>query len=323
MREKLKAGYYVLQKILRKDTKLLRKIKEKNLIVVLNLHQVSPHRNPYWSPLYPEIFDDLLGFLKKHFEIVLFRDLNEIKSEKPLAILSFDDGYYNFIEYALPILEKHKLQVNMNIIPSCVESGEPMWNIKLYDFLNTAPKNLVDEIYLPEFNYKLKDESLTSKTQYGLRISRFLKNRSRAERAELWQGIEYLMQKHSFQLTRMMNRSEIKEIAEDHEIGVHSFSHESMEFEDSAFFENDLQKCISYFNQELEMPLETYAFPNGSYRTRQIEVLIDKKIKNILLVGEDYAEQGKNIFPRFTIYGSSKLETRFQGLGFNRMIKTI
>lgn len=318
MREKLKAGYYLLQKILRKDAQILEEIRQNNYIVVLNLHQVSPHQNPFWGPLHPKIFDGLLSFLKRRFDVILFRELNQIESEKPLAILSFDDGYYNFVEYALPILEKHELRANMNIIPRCVESGEPMWNLKLYDFLNVAPKQLIDEIRLPGFTLSLRGESFTHKVKFGLEISRFLKNRSRAEREELWNGIEKLMQKCDFPLTRMMNREEVKEIAKNQEIGVHSFSHESMGFEENSFFEEDLQKCLDYFGKKIQIPLETYAFPNGSYRTEQIEILRNKGIKHILLVDEDYARPNNNVFPRFTIYGSSTLEANFQGLGFNK-----
>src|SRR5688572_19632058 len=125
MREKLKAVYFLIQKLLRKDARLLEKIRREDLLVVLNLHQVSPHRNPFWSPMHPQIFEDLLVFLKENFEVVLFKDLNSANSKKPKAVLSFDDGYYNFIEYAAPLLEKHRFRANMNVIPSCVESGEP------------------------------------------------------------------------------------------------------------------------------------------------------------------------------------------------------
>jgi peptidoglycan/xylan/chitin deacetylase (PgdA/CDA1 family) len=318
MKENLKSIYYFLQKILRKDVKLLQKMRRENLVTVLNLHQVSPHNNPFWSPLKPEIFDDLLSFLKENFEVTLFSEIDKVKSEKPLAILSFDDGYYNFVEYAVPILEKYGLRANMNIIPSCAESGEPMWNIKLYDFLNSAPKKLIDEIRFAEFDHRLKDESFGSKVQYGLKISRFLKNRPRRERLELYGEIEKLMKKCDFQLTRMLNAEEIKQIARNHEIGVHSFSHESMEFEETSFFEEDLQKCQNYFSEKLQIPLEIYAFPNGSYRKEQIKILQDKNIKHVLLVGEDYAKKKEKVFPRFTIYGSSRLETRFQSLGFNK-----
>ncbi len=318
MKEHLKTGYYFLQKILRKDAALLGKIRRENLVTVLNLHQVSPHENPFWSPLKPEIFDYLLSYLKENFEVVPFGEIESAKARKPLAVLSFDDGYYNFYEFAAPLLKKHALRANMNIIPSCVESGEPMWNIKLYDFLNSASKTLIDEIKLPEFEHRLTGENFAAKVQYGLKISRFLKNRPRREREELWQQIEDLMNNSDFPKTRMMNREEIREIAETHEIGVHSFSHESMEFESDAFFADDFEKCADYFENKLKLPLEIYAFPNGSYRKEQIGVLRERGIKHILLVGENYANISESVFPRFTIYGSSKLETRFQALGINR-----
>ena len=320
MREKLKTAYFFFQKFLRKDARLLEKIRREDLLVVLNLHQVSPHQNPFWSPMHPQIFEDLLVFIKKNFEVLLFGELNSSNSKKPLAILSFDDGYYNFIEYAAPLLEKHGLRANMNVIPSCVENGEPMWNIQLYDFLNSAPKSLIDEIRLPAFEYRLKDESFGSKVQYGLKISRFLKNRPRREREELLREIENAMRKSEFQLTRMMNTEEIRQIAEIHEIGVHSFSHESMEFEENSFFEDDLQKCLKYFDEKLQIPLEIYAFPNGSFRLEQIEILRKYGIKYKLLVGEEYARKDADVFPRFTIYGGTKLENRFQALGFNKKI---
>ncbi|MBS1792984.1 MAG: polysaccharide deacetylase family protein [Acidobacteria bacterium] len=320
MKEHLKKGYFVLQKILRRDAGLLRKIRREKLVTVLNLHQVSPHENPFWSPLRPEIFDDLLGFLKDRFEVVLFSELAAAPGEKPPAVLSFDDGYYNFLEFAAPLLKKHGLRANMNVIPSCVESGAPMWNVRLYDFLNSASRKAIDGIALPGFDHRLANESFAAKVRYGLKISRFLKNRPRLEREELWQRLEELIENAGFSRTRMMSRDEIREIAGTHEIGVHSYSHESMKFEEDAFFEDDFEKCVDYFKDKLELPLEIYAFPNGSYRPEQVAFLQNRGIRHILLVGEDYAPRGTNVYPRFTLYGASKIEARFQALGFNRKI---
>jgi len=296
------------------------KIERENLVVVLNLHQVSPHQNAFWPPLHPEVFDDLLGFLKENFELLLFCELAEIRSKKPLAVLSFDDGYYNFIEYGLPLLDKHGARANMNIIPACVESGRPMWNIQLYDFLNAAPLSLVNDVRLPGFSYKLEKNDNRDKLLYGLRISRFLKQRSRTERQEMWSGVENVMRKGEFSLTRMMSRDDVKNIAGKCEIGVHSYSHESMEFEGNSFFEDDLEKCRAYFRDELKLPLHTYAFPNGSFRNEQVDILRKSGIKNILVVGEDYAKKGQDVIPRFTIYGPSIAETKFQALGINKKI---
>jgi len=318
MREKLKAGYYLLLDALGRDAWLLERIKREKLLVVLNLHQVSPHENPFWPPLHPKIFDGLLEFLKAHFEIVLFGDPQATKNEKPLAILSFDDGYHNFVEYAVPLLEKHGVRANMNIIPACVESGQPVWNVQLYDFLKAAPRALIDEITFPGIDLRLKNERYESKVHYGLGISRFLKNRPRNERCELWKGLERIMQRHEFSFTRMMNRQEVLQISESNDVGAHSYSHESMEFEDNSFFENDLAKCHEYFREQLNLPLETYAFPNGSFRSEQVAILENNGIRNILIVGEDFSRPNNSIFSRFTIYGSSIGEVKYQALGINK-----
>ena len=228
----LKKIYFGVLKSLRWEKAVLSHLQRNNLLTVLNFHKVSPHPNPFWSPLHPQIFEDLIVFLKNNFDVVLFRELDEIKSEKPLVILSFDDGYGDFVEYAMPILEKHKVRANMNIIPVCVESGEPVWLTKLYDFLNVAPLSLINEIILEGFDYRLKDDSFENKLQYSLLISAFLKNRSYLERKKYWKEIEKVIDKLDFSLTRMMSRQEVLEILSIHEIGAHSFSHLTSELDD-------------------------------------------------------------------------------------------
>jgi len=161
LKESLKGLYFDLHYLLRRDVRLLRRIRQEKLLVVLNLHKISPQTNPFWQPLHPELFDGLLSFLKTRFRIALFREIelsgeDKADKDKPVAVLSFDDGYYDFIEYASPLLEKHNLKANMNVIPACAESGLPPWNIQLYDFLNSVPRLLINEIRLPRLRRKIK-----------------------------------------------------------------------------------------------------------------------------------------------------------------------
>lgn len=294
-----------------------RKIKRDNKIAVLNLHRVSPVENPFWSPLKPKIFEELLRFLQANFEVCLFNQLENFKhSSKPLAALSFDDGYYDFVEYALPLLEKYKMRANMNVIPQCVESGNPIWNVRLYDFLNSAPRSLINEIRLPGLDINLINDSPEAKLRFGLRLSGYLKKRPRSERKEIWQMIEPLMSKADFKPTRMMTANEIREISNETEIGAHSFSHESMGFEDFQFFKQDFINCRNYFTEKLNVSLNIYAFPNGSYRTEQIDFLRQNDIKHILLVDEKFADFESDVFTRLTVYGDTKAEIKLKSLGF-------
>ena len=317
-RDTLKNLYFRLLGLAGSDRRLLGNIRKQDLLVILNLHQVSPVANPFWSPLAPEVFDQLLAFLKQKFYVSTFANLAAAPADRPCAVLSFDDGYYNFVEHAMPILHKHGLAANLNVIPGCVNTGEPPWNVGLYDFLNSVPRKLINEMRLPGFDARLADDSTDAKARYGLQISRFLKNRPRRERLELWADVSTVMARASdIKATRMMDAADVREAAATHEIGVHSYSHESMEFEDEKFFEDDFQKCVAYFRDELRLPLQIYAFPNGSYRPEQIAYLDKQGIQRILLVGENYARREQRVLPRFTIYGATPAETRLRALGYN------
>lgn len=291
-------------------------LKRQNKIAVLNLHRVSNVESPYWPPLRPEIFEELLLFLQENFEVCLFDQLPDIRTTKPVAVLSFDDGYYDFIEHALPLLEKYGMPANMNIIPQCAETGKPIWNVRLYDFLSSAAKSLIGEIKLPGFEAKLAGDSPQDKLRFGLKISRYMKSRPRLKREEIWQSIEQVMAKVDYPQTRMITTAEISQIGWQTHIGAHSFSHESMGIEDNEFFERDFEQCRKYFAESLELPLSTYAFPNGSYRPEQIEFLRKEGIRQILLVDDKFAERRTDVFTRLTIYGETKKEVKMKALGF-------
>ena len=66
-RDTLKDLYFRLLRLAGSDRRLLGNIRKQDLVVILNLHQVSPVSNPFWPPLDPQVFDELLRFLKKIF----------------------------------------------------------------------------------------------------------------------------------------------------------------------------------------------------------------------------------------------------------------
>lgn len=320
-RSRLKAAYFTGLRLLRRDQALLKGLAGRPALVIANLHRVSPHPSPFWPPLHPFVFEELLRFLVRSFHLTSFRDYSTAPTTKPAAILSFDDGYGDFVDYATPLLEKYRVSANQNVIPACVESGSPPWNVQLYDFLDEAPASLIREISLPGFSASVGDGSDAAKARFGIALSAFLKMRSRSEReAMLGEMAPVLERNPPDGGTRMMNRTEVRQAARDHEIGAHSFSHDSMGFESDEFFERDTDECVAYFAQTLELPLWTYAFPNGSYKGSQLDPLRRRGIRHILLTGEKIAAQhpADGVYPRLTITAETPAEARFQALGYRR-----
>ena len=312
----LRRAYVKTLEVLRLDRGLLRRIHAEGLTLVLNLHRVSPHESPFWPPLQPEMFSDLVTFLKGEFAVTTLSELASLDPKRAAVVLSFDDGYHDFIDHAAPILEAHGVRANMNVIPECVLTGRPIWNIRLYDGLAAAPPALFCELLVDGFSRPSASGSPHEKARYGARLAAHLKNRPFAERILLWRQVEAWLQrvevKHP---TRMMNVEEVRSIARTHEVGVHSYAHESMGFEDDAFFREDVSKCREFFASHLNLPLKIYAFPNGSYRPAHLEHLIEGGFEHILLVDEMVVRTRGRILPRLSLNASTSVELKLQALG--------
>ncbi len=311
----LKKIYFSLQSVL-KQKKYIQNIKDNNYLTILNLHRISKSNNPFYPSLTPKLFEELLKFIIKEFNIITFNEIEIYKnSHKPNIILSFDDGFYDFLEYTMPILKKYKIRVNQNVIPQCIESGKPIWDVILGDFLNQAPITLINQIQLANFEMKLTN---ANKSQYGLALTRYLKQRPKVERQELWLNIDKVIQKIDIKFTKMLNKDELIQISKIHEIGAHSNSHESMGIESTEYFENDFLQCQEYFKNKLHLPLNIYAFPSGSYQNNQLDFLKNNGIKHILLVNENYSNYHTSIHNRFTFYGDSINEIKMRALGWHK-----
>ena len=139
----------IIFSILAKQTRLESRkeiLVKNNIVTILNLHRVSPNTGSAYKAISPSLFNELISYLKKEFHICLFDDFRRIKTKKPKLILSFDDGYKDFIDYAVPILEKYDVRVNQNVIPYCIETGLPPVNVLLQDFIGKAPNELLKKI---------------------------------------------------------------------------------------------------------------------------------------------------------------------------------
>lgn len=282
-------------------------IRKSGKVTILNLHRVSEDDGSAYRPLNPLLFNELLTFLRIHFKLITFGQINE-PSPKPKLILSFDDGYKDFFEVAFPLLERHGVRVNHNIIPECTEKQLPPLNVMAQDFVGKAPRELTLKLDIPGF-------SDIAGSRLGLRLSSFLKNKPHAEQEQLaeilvpqffaWEG---------FAPTPMMTREEVRQVAQMHEIGGHSYSHASMAYESNDYLREDLTRCNRYFSDLFGKPMRIYAFPNGSYRQEQIEIVKDSGMQHILLVEDDFSNR-ISPYKRFGFDAETLSEARFKALG--------
>lgn len=284
----------------------LQSVRDAGVTIILNLHRVAPDDGSDYRPLAPSLFDELLAFVKREFAVVTIGELAE-RSTKPKLVLSFDDGYADFATNSMPILKKHGLRANQNIIPKCVETGLPPLNVLAQDFIGKAPQELVARLRIEGF-------SAPADKRFGQRLSHFLKMRPQAEQDRI--AGDLLPQFYdwdAFTPTQMMTLDDIKSLG-DHEIGAHSYAHSSMEYETDEYLDDDVRRCAAYFREKLGAPMTIYAFPNGSCRAGQSELVLALGVDHVLLVGERF-DKDDHIHTRFTFDSRSRSEVRFKALG--------
>jgi peptidoglycan/xylan/chitin deacetylase (PgdA/CDA1 family) len=284
------------------------RIAEAGKSIILNLHRVANCDRSAYRALDPTIFEELLVFLQKDFHIVPLDALDE-QTRRPKVVLSFDDGYRDFIETAAPILDKFRIRANQNVIPRCIESGLPPLTVIAQDFVGKAPAAVVRRVHAPDFGPLEPTEAGTRE------LVNFIKYKSQEEQNKIFDVLyPQFIAEETFQPTLMMTKEHVRQISRYHDIGAHSFTHASMGAETDDYFRSDLYKCREYMQTELGLPMSIYAFPNGSYRRSQLTIALENDLRHVLLVDNDFAGNSP-VHPRFGFDAAILSEVRFKALG--------
>ncbi len=293
----------------------LRRLRQADPLVILMIHRVGPPDGSAYRPLNAALFEELLRFVTRHFSLVTFAD-SKVRTAKPRMILSFDDGYRDFIEVAMPLLRKHRIMANLNVIPSCVESGLPPLQVLTADFLGKAPTEVIRRVELPGFD-------MCDRHRLRERLDLFLRGRPHREQRRISDLlVPQFFAWAPFRPTPMMSREEVRQAAGEHEIGAHSFDHVSMANETDAYLIRDVARCRAWFEAALERRMRIYVFPNGSCRPGQPNIVRDAGIDHVLLSGGTLGEVADGVADRVGVDSFSRRELRFRAVGARARIES-
>ena len=295
----------------------LRKLRSGTVLTILNFHRVAPDDRSSYPPLEPQLFEEVVRFCRREFEPVTFGELDGYRGgASPAVILSFDDGYRDFAEHAMPILRRYGVRVNHNIIPAAVESGLPPLNVHVQDFIGRAPSAVLAAFAVPGLDALNLREP---RERLGSQVSSFIKSKPMAEQKLLADVLLPQMRAlDGFAPTPMMSLSEVREAAAQHEIGAHSMEHATLSAESDDYVREDARACQQWFRERFGLEPDVYALPNGAGTERTAAILRAEGYRHILWTGERRSELGAADHPRFTITGSSKNEVRFRATGWER-----
>jgi peptidoglycan/xylan/chitin deacetylase (PgdA/CDA1 family) len=109
---------------------------------ILMLHHVRPSLGGIFAP------NQILEITPQHLDLVLHRvralgfdiiPMGEVMARliaptaRPFVALTFDDGYVDTVEHALPVLRRHMAPFTVYAVPGFAEATAPLWWIDLED----------------------------------------------------------------------------------------------------------------------------------------------------------------------------------------------
>jgi peptidoglycan/xylan/chitin deacetylase (PgdA/CDA1 family) len=263
--------------------------KKASRLTVLSLHRISDERNFFWNPITPKVFDQFLSYVSRHYKVITFADLLEESlaiSSKPILILSFDDGYYDFYENALPLLNKHGLVANHNVVNACCENGHIIWTERLNGIFQYAmQKKAILDIEFP-FERKTLNQYNGNWMEFYLAVFRDLLNEKSASRLDVISAMEESLGHHHE--VRMMNWEEVMECSNHGvEIGSHTMNHDVIStLEDKVSLKLELIDSKLAIEKKLGVSIQVLALPNGQIGDAAYHVIGESDYKFVLHVDD-------------------------------------
>ena len=311
-------------------TFVLRSYKQKNKLgTILCLHRVSDEESITFPPLKLKDFESLLKYIDKHYQVVTIETLSKVKGSKPALILSFDDGFLDFFENALPLLKKYGMPCNLNVVVNCLENNFQIWTQR--------QNNLLQEIFIRKHNCVL---DLGSKQ---INIDNFHSQNIIAKNLELFHFLiskdetlvdSFLTEienKMPFDIrpTQMMNWENLNDALNNHdiELGSHSLSHVILSnIRDKEKLEAEIRESKILIEKHTGRKVNIFAFPNGNYNDEVIEECRLAGYRHVLTVDEQLIKkENLNEFklPRLLIAYTNYYENLLKVENFQNTIKGI
>lgn len=276
---------------------------------IVMYHGVDQHSSTMFNLRFcgTKCLDKQFGYLKERFEVVPLADYFDRNggSTKPKLALTFDDGYANWLSHALPVIEKHEVPVSFFVTSTRDTGHEILWAdlADIYKALSNEELNFLEyEFHPSDGKFVCRNTNLELKellNQSGWEVIRAAKDAMLSNLDE-----ESLADVSTY--WKLLSEKEIKTLSESEfvEIGSHSRYHTSLGAVPLQDAKEELRHSKDYLENIIDEPVESLAYPSGSYTRELVDAAQEIGFTRQLAVNYLFAEDGEDdrIIDRIGLY---------------------
>ncbi len=239
-------------------------------VLCLLYHRVNPVKDDiYHLTISPDHFEEQVRYLKDHFPILRFEE-DWTKPGGDGVVITFDDGYADNYEYALPILEKYGIPAAIFISTGYVGSGREYWWDELARVLTKAvdyPRwfEWKDSLY----HYRWDTHDQEARKDMIRSLHWILKLDPDVERANLWleqirqwAGIRSEARKENLPVDNL----QLQELSRSPyiTIGGHTVNHRSLGAQTKEGQQYEIGASVRFLEKHLGKRIHIFSYPFGS-----------------------------------------------------------
>lgn len=298
-------------------------------------HRVTNEEDAMWPPMKPALFSKIIQYLVKNYSVVALEQFldnpDAYKSKKQLATISFDDGYKDNIEFAVPILQQYKCPASFYIVTDCIDNNLPTWTYLVDSvFQQTRKENIeFEQNFVPDKFKNIKINTGAAANSLLKQVKPWMKSLSNPQRVAITN--EILEQCNDVQLPhgKMMSWGDICQLKDNgFIIGSHSHTHPmlaSLQEEDEII--DELRISMQRLTEETGQKPLSISYPIGSFDERVIRLSKEQGYQYGLAVEQKYFNYPSNTMaiPRVELYQQNwwKVKLHLTGNYWNRLRRTV
>lgn len=220
----------------------------------------------------PDNFEKHMKFLHDHYDVIsLNAPMKEWFNggEREAVIVTFDDGYYDFLYNAIPVLEKYHVPATVFVTTGNIDSEYENWtdSILRIIFSNSKQKDFFtfdNRFYqgkYPTSNYKEKYDFYQMIRRIFLVSTAEEKRRYESELLD-WAGLEREGRKDR----RIMTSEEIRKAAktEGISIGAHTVTHAALKTLSISEQRSEILESKKILEKIIEKEVNLFSYPFGT-----------------------------------------------------------